>query len=227
MWAAQPPLALGWLGWIAPVPWLWLVRQDALTGRRPYWTLWFAAFVFWMAALHWLRLPHPAVYLGWFALSAYLAIYLPLFVGLSRVARASIEDAAVARRARRLDRPRTRPGPRDDRLHDGLARPHASRTGRCVIQISDLVGEYGVDFVMILVAACDHLRRISHRAGQLAVAAGTRSFLPPRCFMAAAQLRDPTGRSRIRNRTNPSASPSSKATASPTGRPTPRSSSRS
>jgi apolipoprotein N-acyltransferase len=86
MWAAQPPLALGWLGWIAPVPWLWLVRRDALSGRRPYFALWFAAFVFWMAALHWLRLPHPAVYFGWFALSAYLAIYLPLFVGLSRVA---------------------------------------------------------------------------------------------------------------------------------------------
>ena len=27
MWAAQPPLALGWLGWIAPVPWLLLVRE--------------------------------------------------------------------------------------------------------------------------------------------------------------------------------------------------------
>ena len=42
--------------------------------------------MFWLLTIHWLRLPHPALYLGWLALSAYLAIYLPVFVGLSRVA---------------------------------------------------------------------------------------------------------------------------------------------
>ncbi len=39
-----------------------------------------------MAALHWLRLPHPATSIGWVALSFYFAFYLPVFVGLSRVA---------------------------------------------------------------------------------------------------------------------------------------------
>jgi hypothetical protein len=34
LWAALPPLALGWLGWIAPIPWLFLVRANRLTGRR-------------------------------------------------------------------------------------------------------------------------------------------------------------------------------------------------
>ena len=125
MWAAQPPLALGWLGWLAPVPWLALVRRKYSPAAGLIASLWFAAFVFWMAALHWLRLPHPAVYLGWFALSAYLAIYLPLFVGLSRVAVHQLEDPALARGPGRLDRPRTGAGPRDDRLHDGFARPHA------------------------------------------------------------------------------------------------------
>jgi apolipoprotein N-acyltransferase len=152
LWAAQPPLALGWLGWIAPVPWLWLVRTDMLPGRRPYWTLWFAALVFWLAALHWLRLPHPAVYLGWFALSAYLSIYLPLFVGLSRVGvhRLRISLWIVA--------PIVWTGLEFARAHimtgfmmGSLA--HTQFHWPAVIQISDLVGEYGVDFVMILVAS--------------------------------------------------------------------------
>ena len=81
MAAALPPLAFGWLGWIAPVPWLLLIRRDELTGRRPYGALYIAGLVFWLLAIHWLRLPHPMTYLGWFALSAYLAVYVPAFVG--------------------------------------------------------------------------------------------------------------------------------------------------
>jgi apolipoprotein N-acyltransferase len=153
MWAAQPPLALGWLGWLAPVPWLWLVREPELTGRRPYRTLWFAAFIFWMAALHWLRLPHPAVYLGWFALSAYLAVYLPLFVGLSRVAVQRLKlplwlAAPVVWTGLELARAHVMTG----FMMGSLA--HTQAHCPTMIQISDLVGEYGVDFVMVLVAAC-------------------------------------------------------------------------
>ena len=224
MWAAQPPLALGWLGWVAPVPWLWLVREPELAGRRPYRTLWFAAFVFWMAALHWLRLPHPAVYLGWFALSAYLAMYLPLFVGLSRVAVHRLEAAALARRADRLDRPRACPGPRDDRLHDGLARPHAS-----ALAARDSNQRPG--------------RRIRRRLrdDRSSPRASHASFSRPRQPIAIA-ARHPHPRRHTRStaarglatpplrpttKRDPSASPSSKATASPTGSPTPPSSSRS
>ena len=68
------------------VPWLVLVQASELAGRRPYRAVWFAGFVFWLMALQWLRLPHPATSLGGLALSAYLAFYLPVFVGLSRVA---------------------------------------------------------------------------------------------------------------------------------------------
>lgn len=152
MWAAQPPLALGWLGWIAPVPWLWLVREPELAGRRPYRTLWLAAFVFWMAALHWLRLPHPAVYLGWFALSAYLAVYLPLFVSLSRVAVHRLNTplwfaAPVVWTGLELARAHVMTG----FMMGSLS--HTQANWPIMIQISDLVGEYGVDFVIVLVAA--------------------------------------------------------------------------
>ncbi len=86
MWAALPPLDWWILAWIAPVPWLLLVRQERLTGRRPYRIIWLAGFLFWMGALHWIRLPFWADAFGWLALSIYLAFYIPLFVGLTRVA---------------------------------------------------------------------------------------------------------------------------------------------
>ena len=152
MWAAQPPLALGWLGWIAPVPWLALVREETLVGRRPYRSLWFAALAFWMASLHWLRLPHPAVYLGWIALSAYLAVYLPLFVGLSRVAVHRLRiplwfAAPVVWTGLELARAHVMTG----FMMASLA--HTQYRWPLVIQISDLGGEYAVDFVMMTVAA--------------------------------------------------------------------------
>ena len=39
----------------------------------------------WLATIHWLRLPHPATSLGWVCLSAYLAVYLPVFVWSARL----------------------------------------------------------------------------------------------------------------------------------------------
>ena len=63
-----------------------LVRGTMRTARGPYAVLYLSGFLFWMLTLHWLRLPHWATNFGWVALSAYLAVYTPLFVGLSRVA---------------------------------------------------------------------------------------------------------------------------------------------
>ena len=60
LWAALPPLQLGILAWGAPIPWLILIQRKRLDGRRPYRSLYVAGFAFWLAAIHWLRLPHPA-----------------------------------------------------------------------------------------------------------------------------------------------------------------------
>jgi apolipoprotein N-acyltransferase len=152
LWAALPPLSLGWLGWIAPVPWLLLVRRDTLPGRRPYAALYLAGLAFWLLLLHWLRLPHPALYLGWFALSAYLALYLPVFVGLTRVAvhraRAPLWLAApIVWTGLELARAHLLTG----FLMGSLAHTQVEWTQ--LIQISDIFGEYGVDFVVMLVAA--------------------------------------------------------------------------
>ncbi len=153
MWASLPPLALGWLGWIAPVPWLVLIRMDRLPGRRPYGALYLAGLVFWLMSIHWIRLPHPLLYLGWFALSGYLAVYVPIFVGLSRVAthRLSVPlwlAAPVVWTGLELARAHLLTG----FMMASLA--HTQIYWTPLIQISDLVGEYGVDFVMMLTAGC-------------------------------------------------------------------------
>ena len=84
LFLVQPPADLWWAAWLAPLPWLVLVAADRLPGRRPWAVLWLGGFLHWLATIHWLRLPHPATSIGWVALSAYLAVYVPAFVWLAR-----------------------------------------------------------------------------------------------------------------------------------------------
>ena len=70
----------------AQIPWVLLIRREKLDGPRPYFILWLVGFAFWLAVLHWLRLPYWATAFGWLALSFYFAFYLPLFIALGRTA---------------------------------------------------------------------------------------------------------------------------------------------
>ncbi len=84
MFLVQPPADCWMLAWLAPLPWLAIVQADRLSAAHPWRSLWLGGFCHWLAAIHWLRLPHPATSIGWVALSAYLACYLPLFVVIAR-----------------------------------------------------------------------------------------------------------------------------------------------
>jgi apolipoprotein N-acyltransferase len=153
MFAALPPLDLWPLAWIAPVPWLVLCRQQILAGRRPYRAIWLAGFLFWMAALHWIRLPHPANYLGWVALASYLAFYIPAFVWLTRIAvhrwRWSIILAApVVWTALELVRGHLLTG------FTMASLGHTQYRWIKLIQVADFAGAYGVSFVVMCGAAC-------------------------------------------------------------------------
>ncbi|MDY0169148.1 MAG: apolipoprotein N-acyltransferase [Thermoguttaceae bacterium] len=165
LWAALPPLGneLWPLAWVAPVGWVLLVRCKEMPGRRPYRALWLVGFLFWMAALHWLRLPHPATSIGWVALSFYFSFYLPVFVALSRVAvhrlgLSVIVATPVAWTGLELLR---------GHLLGGMTMASLGHTQYLfppIIQISDLAGAYGVSFLIMLVAAC--LARVPAWAGQ-------------------------------------------------------------
>ena len=153
MFAALPPVDLWPLAWIAPVPWLILCRQETLAGRRPYRTLWIAGFVFWMAALHWIRLPHPANYIGWLALATYLAFYIPVFVGVTRWAVhhwhwSLIVAAPVIWTGLELARGHLLTG------FTMASLGHTQYRWIELIQVSDFAGAYGVSFVVMCGAAC-------------------------------------------------------------------------
>jgi apolipoprotein N-acyltransferase len=152
LWAAFPPWDLWLLAWVAPIPWVLLIRREKLGGRRPYTMLTAAGFAFWMGALHFLRLPHWATSFGWVALSLYFALYLPLFVGLSRVAVHRLGVPVV------LAAPVVWTGLELARAHllTGMSMAslgHTQYRWIGLIQMSDLAGAYGVSFVVMLVAA--------------------------------------------------------------------------
>lgn len=148
-----PPLGTHLLAWIAPVWWVLLIRRRQLPGRRPYPALWLIGFLFWMAAVHWVRLAHWSAYFGWVALSFYLAFYLPVFVGLSRVAVHQLRVPVI------LAAPVVWTGLELARGHllTGFTMASLGHTQYRwieLIQLSDLAGAYGVSFVVMLVAAC-------------------------------------------------------------------------
>lgn len=151
LWASLPPLNWWPLGWIAPVPWLWLARLPVLPGRRPYLALWVAGAVFWTATNHWLRLPHPATSLGWFALSFYLACYVPLIVGLARVAASVGISIVVSGPVLWVAADQARAYVFSGFSMSSLC--HSQYRVLPVIQCADVCGEFGVTFLMVLVAA--------------------------------------------------------------------------
>ena len=153
LWAALPPLDLWPLGWLAPVPWVLLIRRKELPGRRRYLALWLVGFLFWMAAMQWLRLPHWATSFGWVAISLYQAFYLPVFVGLCRVAVHRLRISAI------IVAPVVWTGLELVRAHllTGITMANLGHTQYRwigLIQMADLAGAYGVSFVVMFAAAC-------------------------------------------------------------------------
>ncbi len=163
LWAALPPADLWPLAWVAPVWWVLLVRREELSGRRPYGQLWVVGFLFWLAALHWMRLPHWLTGIGWVALCFYLGFYLPVFVGLSRIAVHRLRVPVI------LAAPIVWTGLELARGHllTGFTMAslgHTQYRWIALIQLSDLAGAYGVGFVVMFVAAC--LARMAPSGGK-------------------------------------------------------------
>ncbi len=153
IYLSLPPCDLWPLAWIAPVPWVLLIRRKTWDERRPYLKLWLVGFVFWLGAIHWLRLPHPLTHFGWLALSFYFAFYVPTFIGLGRLAVHRFHVPAI------LAAPIIWTGLELARGHllTGMTMGSLAHTQYRwieLIQVSDLVGAYGVSFVVMFVAAC-------------------------------------------------------------------------
>jgi apolipoprotein N-acyltransferase len=83
-WLSQPPFAFWPLAFVALVPWVMLVARAECIKHSGGKTIWLAGLLYWLLSLQGLRHAHPAIYLGWFTLAAYLSVYGVLFVSLSR-----------------------------------------------------------------------------------------------------------------------------------------------
>lgn len=83
LWACFYPLNYGWLGWIALVPLLGLVRAQARP-RRIYGAALVGGLAFYIAILQWMRVADDRMYATWLALAFYCALYFPAAVFLLR-----------------------------------------------------------------------------------------------------------------------------------------------
>jgi apolipoprotein N-acyltransferase len=153
LWLSFPRFDYWPLAWFAPLPWLWLIRQPELAGKRPYLAIWLAGFAHWLLMLFGISRAHPALIAGWIALSWYLAFYVPIFIWLARVAVhrlgiSLIVAAPVVWVGLELIRGHLITG-----FSAGLL-GHTQVAWPALLQVSDLVGAYGVSFLMMLIAAC-------------------------------------------------------------------------
>ena len=151
LWLCFTPVNASPLAWLAPVPLLLLIRIEERT-RWMYAAIYGGSLISQLSMLQWMRLGDPTMYVAWAALSVYLALYAVAFVAVSRVAvqRWSLPLVAVA--------PLVWTGLEYLRAHlmTGFAwyfLGHSQYRWLELIQISDLVGAYGVSFVIVMSAA--------------------------------------------------------------------------
>ncbi len=151
LWACFTPLSLSALAWVAIVPLCLLIRSPTRP-QRMYLAAYAGGFLWSVATFQWMRLGHPTMYGALIAWSIYMAFYFPLFIGLSRVA------------VHRLRVPLILAVPI---VWTGLEYAKAYILTGCswyylghsqyrwieLIQVSDLVGAYGVSFVVAMANA--------------------------------------------------------------------------
>jgi len=151
IWLAQPPCRLWPFAWIGLVPWIGFVFRESLD-RRDYAKLYLVTTLLWAVTMQGIRHAHPAMYVAWWALAAYLAAYPVLWIGLARVARAHSRIPIW------LMLPILWVGLEWVRNHfltgiSAVMLGHTQADVAPMIQIADLFGSYGVSFVVVLVNA--------------------------------------------------------------------------
>ncbi len=152
-WAAFPPLGLFPLAWFAAVAWAWLIQQQELPGRRPYWGIWAVSALMWGILLEGVGRAYWANYFGLVLMGSYLAVYHVLFVALARVAVHRWKVSVV------IAAPAVWTGLELVRgyLITGFSMAllgHTQVQVTSLLQIADVIGAYGVSFLIVFVGSC-------------------------------------------------------------------------
>lgn len=152
LWAAFPPLNLWPLAYLAVTPWVLLICQPELSGRRPYLVIYGAALLHWLMLLQGIRHAHWALYFGWFALSAYVACYTPVMIAVARVMVHRLRIPVV------LAAPMAWVGIELIRGYviSGFSLAllgHTQASWTMLLQVADFGGAYAVSFLIVFVGA--------------------------------------------------------------------------
>ncbi len=84
LWCAFYPINFGLISFVALVPFLSLVRSEGLSNRRRYFAAYVGGLAFFLPALQWIRVAHPAMYAAWIGLALTQAVYFPIALALIR-----------------------------------------------------------------------------------------------------------------------------------------------
>jgi apolipoprotein N-acyltransferase len=152
LWLCYFPVAWGWLGWVALVPFLCLVRSEA-RARYLYPSAYLGGLLFFFPVLSWIKATENwGMYAAWALLAVYLSFYFvaALFL-LRRLDRHTglplVVTVPVVWTALELLR---------SHMLGGFAwyyLGHTQHSFLALIQVSDLTGAYGVTFVVAAVNA--------------------------------------------------------------------------
>ena len=152
LWFSFPPVAWATLAWVALVPLIGLVLLPELPGR-PYWKLYAAGLLYWLATFYFVPIPHPALWAGWAAVSMYMAVYTPLTIAACRtmVHRWRVPPAIAV--------PVVWVGVEWIRCHFAtgmgmVCLSHSQAKFPALIQFASIGGAYAVTFVMVLFSTC-------------------------------------------------------------------------
>jgi apolipoprotein N-acyltransferase len=151
LWCAFPPV--GWWGaaWIALAPLFGLVRSRR-SRAGVYLGAWVGGLVFWLLAIHWVRLTDETAWLAWIVMALALSAWWPGFVALARLAvlRLGLPLMVAA--------PILWVGLEYLRAHAFTGFPwyylaHSQHQNLALIQIADCAGALGISFLIALANA--------------------------------------------------------------------------
>ena len=153
LWFSFPPVGWSPLAWLALIPLIGLVLVRAPLPGRPYWKLYAAGLLYWLATFYFVPIPHPALWAGWLAVSLYMAVYTPLTIAASRllVHRWKVPPGIAV--------PIVWVGVEWIRCHFAtgmgmVCLSHSQAKFPVFIQNASISGAYAVTFVMVMFSTC-------------------------------------------------------------------------
>jgi apolipoprotein N-acyltransferase len=151
LWLCHFPVAWGWLGWIALVPFLSLARSSA-KARWIYLSAWAGGLAFFVPALQWMRVADERMVYTWLGLALFCSLFFPLALFLiRRIERGTplplVVSVPIVWTALEFLRGNIMGG------FPWYFLAHTQHDFLTIIQISDLTGAYGVTFLVAAVNA--------------------------------------------------------------------------